>query len=134
MPKIVRMNLLRRHPIALVLLALVVVSAIDPLPALVDAATGAPPADADLARPLGYVVAAPFSDVLDALTFLSLDRARALLTVWGVALATWGALRPAPPRRRVARALLGPVALLALGGAAATLPRPVPRLDRKSVV
>src|SRR2546426_11625503 len=46
MPKIVRMNLLRRHPIAFVLLALVVVSAIDPLPALVDAATGAPPADA----------------------------------------------------------------------------------------
>ena len=128
MPKIVRMNLLRRHPIAFVLLALVVVSAIDPLPALVDAATGAPPADADLARPLGYVAAAPLSDVLDALTFLSLDRARALLAVWAVALAAWGALRPAAPRRRAVRALLGPVALLALGGATVTLPRSVPRL------
>ena len=122
------MNLLRRHPIAFVLLALVVVSAIDPLPALVDAATGAPPADADLARPLGYVAAAPLSDVLDALTFLSLDRARALLAVWAVALAAWGALRPAAPRRRAVRALLGPVALLALGGATVTLPRSVPRL------
>src|SRR2546426_1167732 len=128
MPKIVRMNLFRRHPIALTLLALVVISAFDPLPALVDPATGAPPADADLTRPLAYVVAAPFSDVLDALTFLSLDRARALLAFWLVGLAAFGALRPAPPRRRVARALLGPIALLALGGAAATLPRSVPRL------
>ena len=128
MPKIVRMNLFRRHPIALTLLALVVISAFDPLPALVDPATGAPPADADLTHPLAYVVAAPFSDVLDALTFLSLDRARALLAAWVVGLAAFGALRPGPPRRRVARALLGPIALLALGGAAATLPRSVPRL------
>ena len=122
------MNLFRRHPIALTLLALVVISAFDPLPALVDPATGAPPADADLTHPLAYVVAAPFSDVLDALTFLSLDRARALLAAWVVGLAAFGALRPGPPRQRVARALLGPIALLALGGAAATLPRSVPRL------
>src|SRR3989442_1604543 len=97
MPKIVRMNLFRRHPIALTLLALVVISAFDPLPALVDPATGAPPADADLTHPLAYVVAAPFSDVLDALTFLSLDRARALLAAWVVGLAAFGALRPGPP-------------------------------------
>src|SRR5438445_280671 len=61
-------------------------------------------------------------------TFLSLGRARALLAAWVVGLAAFGALRPGPPRRRVARVLLGPIALLALGGAAATLPRSVPRL------
>src|SRR2546422_8154398 len=41
----------------------------------------------------------PFSDVLDALTFLSLDRARALLAFWLVGLAAFGALRPAPDRK-----------------------------------
>jgi hypothetical protein len=136
MLKIVRMGLVRRHPIAVALLALVLVTAVDPLPALVDVASRAPATDADLARPLGYLVAAPLSAVLDALTFLSLERARALIAVWMVALAAWGALRapraprPSPPtlRRRVGRALVGPIALVALGGAAAVLPRPVPRL------
>jgi hypothetical protein len=121
-------NLLRRHPIAVALLALVLAAAVQPLPPLVDAVTGAPAADADLVRPTLYTLLAPASDVLDALTFLSLERAQALLIGWGVALAAWGALRRGGWRRRAGRALAGPLALVAAGAAAATLPRPVPRL------
>jgi hypothetical protein len=121
-------NILRRHPIALTLLALVLLSALRPLPALVDAVTGAPPAEADLVRPIVYTALAPLSNILDALTFLSLERARALLIGWTLALAAWGALRRGSPRRRVGRALLGPLAVVVAGGAVVVLPRPVPRL------
>ena len=122
------MNLLRRHPFALTLVALVLLSALDPLPALVDAAAGAPPPDADLVRPTAYTVLAPASDVLDALTFLSLERARALLIAWVGILALWGAARPGSLKRRLARATLGPAVVVLLGVAAVLLPRPVPRL------
>ena len=108
------MNFVRRHPIALALIVLVAWSAVDPLPALVDVVTGAPAPDADLTRPLAYTMFAPLSDVLDALTFLSLDRARVLLGVWSVALAGLGAVRPGSPRRRAARALAGPALVWAL--------------------
>src|SRR5205809_1505928 len=94
-PKIVRVNLLRRHPIALALVALVLLSAFAPLPALVDAVSGTPPPDADLVRPAAYTLLAPLSDVLDALTFLSLERARAFLIAWMGILAVRGSARPA---------------------------------------
>lgn len=122
------MNLLRRHPIALALLGLVLAAAVQPLPSLVDVGTGAPAADADLVRPMLYTVLAPVSNVLDALTFLSLERAWALLIGWAVALAAWGALRRGGWRRRVGRALAGLLLLVAAGGAAVVLPRPIPRL------
>jgi hypothetical protein len=128
MSKIVRVNLLRRHPIALTLLALVLVSALQPLPPLVDAVTGAPPADAELVRPVAYTVLAPLSNVLDALTFLSLERARAFVLGWAVGLAAWGALRRGSLRQRLGRAVLGPLVVVMAGGAAVVLPRPVPRL------
>jgi hypothetical protein len=128
MSKIVRVNLLRRHPIALTLLALVLVSALQPLPPLVDAVTGAPPADAELVRPVAYTVLAPLSNVLDALTFLSLERAWAFVLVWAVGLAAWGALRRGSLRHRLGRAVLGPLVVVMAGGAAVVLPRPVPRL------
>src|SRR5260370_17258551 len=67
MPKIVRVNLLRRYPITLGLIALVLVSALAPLPALVDAVSGAPPPYADLVRPPPYSLFPPTSHVLDAL-------------------------------------------------------------------
>jgi hypothetical protein len=121
-------KLLRRHPIALGLLAAVLLSALAPLPPVVDAATGGPPPDADLVRPVAYTALAPLSNVLDALTFLSLERARALLVAWAAALALWGLLRRGSVARRLLRAVLGPVALAALGAAAVLLPRPVPRL------
>jgi hypothetical protein len=121
-------NLLRRYPLALALLALLLLSGLQPLPPLVDAVTGVPPADADLVRPTVYTLLAPPSNVLDALTFLSLERARALVIVWAVALAAWGALRRGTARRRLGRALLGPLGFVAAGGAAVALPRPVPQL------
>jgi len=80
-------NLLRRHPIAIALVALLLVTAIHALPPLVDAVTGSPPGDVELVRPALYVILAPLSDTLDALTFLSLERARWALAVWALALA-----------------------------------------------
>ncbi len=122
------MNLLRRHPIAIALVALLLVTAIHALPPLWDPVTGSPPGDVELVRPTLYLVLAPLSDTLDALTFLSLERARWALAVWALALATWGALRPGTARRRAGRALLGPIGIVLLGGATVLLPRPVPRL------
>ncbi|HXH63598.1 MAG TPA: hypothetical protein VNG95_05395, partial [Gemmatimonadales bacterium] len=119
------MNLLRRHPFAVLLLALVCASALAPLPPLVDAVTGAVPGDADLSRPALYVLFAPASNVLDALTFLTVERAEALLITWAAALAAWGLIAGAGGwRLRLLRAVLAPVAVLALAGAAVVLPRP----------
>ena len=90
--------------------------------------TGAPPADVDLVRPMLYTLLAPVSNVLDALTFLSRERAIAFLVIWVPALALWGLLRPGSPPRRLVAAVLAPLAVILLGGAAVLLPRPVPRL------
>ena len=122
------MNLLKRHPIAIALAVLLLVTAFHALPPLVDSVTGSPPDDVELVRPTLYVVLAPLSDTLDALTFLSLERARWALAVWALALAAWGALRPGTARLRAGRALLGPIGLVVVGGATVLLPRPVPRL------
>ena len=122
------MNLLRRHPIAFTLIALVLLSALSPLPGLVDAVSGAPPADVDLVRPTLYTLLAPVSNVLDALTFLSGERAIAFLVTWVAALALWGLLRRGSVLRRLAAAVLAPFAVILLGVAAVLLPRPVPRL------
>ena len=122
------MNLLRRHPIALALVALVLLSGLSPLPPLVDAVSGAPPPDADLVRPGLYTVLAPISNVLDALTFLTVDRAKVFLLTWMFALALWGGLGRGSIRRRILTALLGSLAVPVLGAAAVLLPRPVPRL------
>ena len=122
------MNLLRRHPIALVLIALVVLSALVPLPPLVDAVSGAPPADVDLVRPTLYTLLAPVSNVLDALTFLSLERAKAFLVTWVAALALVGFLQRGSLRRRLVAAVLAPLAVVLLGVGAVLLPRPVPSL------
>ena len=122
------MRFVRRHPISLLLIVLVALSAVNPLPALVDVVTGAPAGDADLTRPIAYVVAAPLSDVLDALTFLSLDRARSLLIVWTIVLALVGAARRGSLVPRALRAVAGPLALFGLVVATVLLPRPVPRL------
>src|SRR2546430_8522906 len=101
MPKIVRMNLLRRYPITCTLLALVLLSALTPLPPVVDAVSGAPPYDVDLVRRAFYTVLAPLSDLLDALTFLSLGRAWWFLLTCIAALSASCLLRAGPPRRRV---------------------------------
>ncbi len=129
------MKLLRRHPVAIALVLLLLVTAISPLSPLVDAVTGSVPGDADLDRPILYVVFAPLSNTLDALTFFSLARAQWALVVWLLALGAWGAWRAWRPtavaitlRRRVGLALIGPAALILLAALAVLLPRPVPRL------
>ncbi len=123
------MRALTRHPIALVLAAAVLASAWWSVPPLVDAVTGAAPGgDVELVRPLWYVILAPLSDTLDALTFLSLDRAKALVTGWMIALALAGAVRAGSWRRRLLRGLTWPLAVVALAAAAVLLPRPVPKL------
>ncbi|HET7790900.1 MAG TPA: hypothetical protein VFK78_08905 [Gemmatimonadales bacterium] len=121
------LTLVRRHPIAVALAILVLVTAIGPLPPLVDAATGSPAGDGALVRPLLYVFLAPLSDVLDALTFLSVERAEALLLTWSVVLALWWGLR-SRGWRRIAGAVAGPVVVVAFAAATVALPRPVPRL------
>jgi len=121
------MNVVRRHPIACLLAILVLVTAAAALPPLLDAVTGAAP-DADLSRPLAYVVFAPLSDTFDALTFLSLGRAQALLITWALGLGAWGALRRGTVRERVRRGLLGPVLVLLTALGTVVLPRPVPAL------
>src|SRR5256885_695036 len=93
-----------------------------------DSVGGAPPADVDLVRPTLYTLLAPVSNVLDALTFLSLERAIAFLVTWVAALALWGLLRRGTLWRRLAAAVLAPLAVILLGVAAVLLPRPVPRL------
>jgi len=118
-----------RHPFAWLLLALVIVSAFAPLPPIVDAVTGAVPGDASLARPALYVVLAPLSDLLDSLTFLTIERAQVLLATWIVVLAVWGALWGRGWRGRMVRIGLAPVVVLALAAAAVALPRPVPALE-----
>ena len=128
---------MRRHPIALALTTLLVLSALWPLPSLLDAVTGAPPGDADLTRPFLYLLMAPLTNLLDALTFLSLARAQALVATWMAALALWGLLRPGSWRLRMGRAALGIGTILFLVGATLALPRPVPRLvtaDSSAVV
>ena len=127
-PKIVRVNLLRRHPLALALIALLLVSALAQAPPLVDAVSGGAPADVDLVRPTLYTLLAPVSNVLDALTFLSVERAEAFLATWVAALALWGLLQRGSVWRRLAAAVLAPLAVILLGVAAVLLPRPVPRL------
>src|SRR5439155_6979088 len=77
---------------------------------------------------MAYTALAPLSNVLDALTFLTLDRAKAFLLLWVPALAVWGLLRPRSRRRRVLTAVLGAVTVPVLAVAAGILPRPGPRL------
>jgi len=121
-------NLLRRHPIAMALLAILLITAFHPLPPLVDAVTGSAPGDVELVLPTTYVVLAPLSDTLDGLTFFSMGRAYWALIVWAAALAVWGATRSSTLRRRIGLALAGPIAIVLLSGAAVLLPRPVPHL------
>ena len=132
------MNLLRRHPVAIALVVLLLATAIHPLSPLIDAVTGSTPGDVDLERPVTYVLFAPLSDTLDALTFFSQPRAEWALAVWILALAAWGALRrsetPLTWRRRSTRALVGPGVLVLLAVAAVLLPRPVPRLTTEGTV
>ncbi len=123
------MSILRRHWIAVLLAGAVIASTFRAVPAVIDAVTGAAPAgDVELRLPFAYVLLAPFSNTLDALTFLSLPRAQALVAGWLLALAVIGALRAGTWGRRVLRGVAWPMAFVIVAAAAVLLPRPVPRL------
>ncbi len=130
-----RVSLARRHLLAFILLGLVLAGALWSLPPIVDAVTGAAPGDAELARPFWYVVGAPLSNLLDMLTFLSLERAIAFLAVWILGLAAVGVFYPKPGgrRQRIVRALAGPAVVVVLVCATVLLPRPVDRHDVRVV-
>ena len=123
------MKVFTRHPFAWLLLALVIASAFLPIPPIVDAVTGAVPGDAALSRPALYVLLAPISNTLDALTFLTIERAQVLLGSWVIALALWGLVFGKSRRGRLIRISVAPLAVLAMAGAAVILPRPVPALE-----
>jgi predicted metal-dependent phosphoesterase TrpH len=121
-------NYLRRHPLAITVTILVIAGAFAPLPAVVDAVTGAPAGNADLARPALYVMLAPISNLLDAVTFLSMTRAIWFLVSWVVVLGGLGLLLPGTRGRRILRAVLGTLLPFGVAAAAVLLPRPVPVL------
>jgi hypothetical protein len=119
---------MRRHLPGVALGIAVLAAAFVPLPTLVDAVTGSPAGDADLVLPFFYLVLAPVSNLLDALTQLSMDRAVWLLVTWVVLFAALGAARRGRLAWRIVRAVVGAATPLVLAAAAVLLPRPVPRL------
>jgi hypothetical protein len=97
-----------------------------------DAASLADVSEAYLVRPLGYVVVAPLSDVLDTLTLLSVRQHVALLAGVILCFILWriGRARLAPSTRRlhvVATASLV-IAIIVIYAAVAVLPRPMAAL------
>ncbi|HET9010345.1 MAG TPA: hypothetical protein VFN38_00955, partial [Gemmatimonadaceae bacterium] len=105
-----RLRPLRPWWAPLTLLALVLGSAPFAIPPIRDAASLGPVTEAALGRPAAYVLLAPFSNVLDLLTLLSVRQHIALLVtlMLGYALWWWGRGRVMPPTvvspaRRAAR-------------------------------
>jgi len=130
---------LRAWWIPIIVTLLVLISAPFAIAPVRDAATLGPIAEAALRRPLGYVLMAPVSDVLDLLTLLSLRQHIALLVTLLIGYAAWFAWRgrvtpvTAAPGRRAARtaARIGLAVLAVLGTYAVgvLLPRPMAALD-----
>ena len=118
---------------------LVLVSAPFAIAPIRDAVTHTVLPEARLRRPLGYVLFAPVSDVLDLLTLLSLRQHVALLLTLLVGYAAWFAWRGrvtpvtvAPGRRAIriaARIGLALLAVIAVYAAGVFLPRPMAALD-----
>lgn len=122
------MAFVRRQWVALLLVAIILATALAPFPPLVDAVTGTLTGDAELIRPTLYVLLAPISNLLDAITFLSVGRTAWFVGVWTVVLAAWGASRPGPWWRRTIRGVVGAAVVAALVAATVLAPRPVPRV------
>lgn len=110
--------------------------AIDPIR---DAVTGDAVSEVMMRRPIGYLLLAPVSDVLDLLTLLSARQHEAVLLTLALGYALWwwwrGHRIPATvsPRRRAARiaARIGLALLAVIAGyaAAVLLPRPMAALE-----
>ncbi len=136
----VRLGRLGRLPwLALLVVALVLLSAPFALDPIRDAATLQPVGEAVLRRPVTYLAMAPVSGVLDTLTLLSVRQHIALVVTLLLGWALWwwwrGTALPATvrPSRRAARiaARVGIplLALVALYTAVAILPRPMAAID-----
>jgi hypothetical protein len=118
---------------------LVLVSAPFAIAPIRDAATLGTIPEATLRRPLGYVLMAPVSDVLDLLALLSLRQHVALLLTLLIGYVAWfvwrGRVTPvtvAPGRRAIriaARIGLALLAVIAVYAAGVFLPRPMAALD-----
>jgi hypothetical protein len=125
------MNAFRRVPLVptLISLAVIVTSAFPATP-IFDAATGGEVIDAFLSRPLGYVILAPLSNVLDTVTLLSAAQHIAVLASGIVLFMLWRAMnfRAGVKKHLVTTAVfLG--SIVAVYGAAALLPRPMAMLQ-----
>lgn len=121
----------------LVLSLVVALSALAGEPMLRATAGPLPAQVAHLLLPRGYVAGAPFFELLEAMTLLSIRQHVALLITVAVVFATWRAVRPSTRSgqsilRRAARELLAALAAFAVVAgvyaAGAFLPRPIPRL------
>ena len=134
-----RLAVLRPWWALIVIIMLVLVSAPFAIAPIRDAATLATLPEATLRRPLGYVLMAPVSDVLDLLALLSLRQHVALLLTLLIGYVIWFAWRGrvtpvtvAPGRRAiriVARIGLALLAVIAVYAAGVFLPRPMAALD-----
>ncbi|MBC7674276.1 MAG: hypothetical protein H7247_17800 [Polaromonas sp.] len=131
---------LRALPVGLfTAVALVLASAAAPLSPLRDAATLGPVLEVTLQRPIGYVVLAPLSAVLDTLTLLSVHQHVAVVVTLLLGYALWWALFGrgigaglSAGRRAVRIAARIGVALVVLLGtyaAMAVMPRPMAALE-----
>lgn len=128
----------------LVIILLVLISAPFAIAPVRDAVTLGPLPEATLRRPLGYVLMAPVSDVLDLLTLLSARQHIALLLTLLIGYAIWFAWRGrvmpvtvAPGRRAVrvaARIGLAVLAVLGVYAIGVVLPRPMATLDTAAEV
>ena len=141
-----RFNLLARTravPLGLLAVAvLVVLAAAVPLDPLRDAATLGTVREVTLRRPMGYLLLAPVSNVLDTLTLMTVRQHIAFVLTIIVAYAIWwwrigrAALATTVPSRRalreIARIGVGLVLLLALYTGVAIIPRPMAALEASS--
>jgi hypothetical protein len=131
---------LRALPLGLLsVVVLVALSALFPRQPVHDAVTFEQVTEVTLRRPMGYLLMAPVSNVLDAVTLLSLRQHIALLVTIIVCYAIWWWLigrktlvtvsRGRRALRETARIGVGLVVLIALYAAALIMPRPMASLE-----
>ncbi|MEP6992225.1 MAG: hypothetical protein ABJA80_14935 [bacterium] len=140
MPRPAFLRRIHAVPLGLLVVGLLVaVTALVPLEPLRDAATLGRVAEATLRLPLGYLLLAPVSNVLDTVTLLSVRQHVAFLCTVIVCYAVWWwfvgrvSLAEVTPARRVLREVarlgVGLVLLVGLYVAVAIIPRPMAALE-----
>ncbi|MEO8336073.1 MAG: hypothetical protein ABI664_13930 [bacterium] len=133
----------RALPLGLIsVVALVAISALFARDPLQDAATFQPVVEVTFRRPMGYLLLAPVSNILDTLTLLSLRQHIALLVTIIICYAIWwwflgrALLAAVPPGRRwlreVARIGVGVVVVVGVYAVGMIMPRPMAGVDATS--